>query len=118
MKLANVPATVALCALATALAAVGPATAAPSSDSSIQVVSESVRSSDLDLNTSAGADRLALRIQLAANRVCGQIYMRGSDDLAPCHKAAIARAVSGLDAPLVKSALGLSPRSDTDLAAR
>ena len=102
--------------IATALAAVAPATAAPPSDPRIQVVSETVRYTDLDLNTTAGARRLAFRIQMAANRVCGQIYLRGSDDLPPCHRAAIVRAVAGLDAPLVKDALGLS--APTDLARR
>jgi UrcA family protein len=96
---------------ATALAGVGPTLAAPSA-SQVQVVSEVVRYADLDPNTEAGARRLALRIRLAADRVCSQIYMQGSDDLAPCHKAAIDGAVAELDAPLVKAALGVSPRSD------
>jgi UrcA family protein len=95
---------------AAALAGVSPTLAAPS-DSQVQVVSEVVRYADLDPNTDAGARRLALRIRLAANRVCSQIYMPGSDDLSPCHQAAIDRAVTGLDAPLVKDALGLSAPS-------
>ena len=99
--------------IATALAMVGPVAAAAPSDPPAHQISQVVHYADLDLNTVAGAKRLAFRIRVAANELCGQIYLRGSDDLAPCHKAVIARAVSGLDAPLVIEALGLAPtRSD------
>jgi UrcA family protein len=73
----------------------------------------SVSYSDLDLSTARGAKTLAARITNAAIQVC-----EDTNDVLPhnlgegntvCRRAAVARAVAGLHAPLVNEALGISP---------
>jgi len=68
---------------------------------------------DLDLSTGKGAETLATRITNAAAQVCEE-----NDDSLPhnpgegntaCRRAAVARAVANLHAPLVNEALGISP---------
>ncbi len=71
-------------------------------------VSQTVSLSDLDLHSREGAKEAAFRIETAANVVCGgdDPVMHWSDDLMPCRKAAIDRAVANLNEPLVLAALG------------
>jgi UrcA family protein len=96
--------------IAAAAVTVGSAKAAPQSAPPVQIVSDTVTYSDLDLNTAAGAQRMAFRLRVAANRVCGgdDPLVHSGNQLVPCRKAAIARAIAGLDAPLVKEALGIA----------
>jgi UrcA family protein len=67
-----------------------------------------IKATDADLRTAAGAQALALHLRLAANKVCGgddQLARRDAD-FANCRRAAIARAVGRLDAPMLAAALG------------
>jgi|SRR5580698_2306657 UrcA family protein len=67
-----------------------------------------INASDADLNTAAGARVLAVHLRLAANKVCGgdNPLARRDADFPSCRRAAIARAVGRLDAPLLAEALG------------
>src|SRR5258708_40194440 len=62
-----------------------------------------------ELNTAAGARNLALRIRVAANRLCGgdDPAPRTASTIADCRRATEARAAAGLDAPLLNHALRL-----------
>lgn len=106
-----------IAALAISAAFAAPALARPALATESDSVS--VRYSAPELNTTAGARHLALRIRVAANRLCG-----GEDPIArafsattDCRRAAEARAAAELGAPLVNHALGLSGQA-ADLANR
>ena len=76
----------------------------------VRVASEVVPYTDLDLNSGAGAQRMARRVEQAADRVCGGSLLRqGSPRLAQCRRQAIGGAMASLDAPLVRQALNVSP---------
>jgi UrcA family protein len=72
--------------------------------------SRTVRLSDLDLTSVAGAKRLANRIKATARDVCegDSALARTTPDFHQCVEDTIARAAAKLDAPLVNAALGLS----------
>jgi UrcA family protein len=103
-----------LCAAAafSASAVAAPArSGAPTADE--QVV---VKYSPADLHTAKGAHSLALRIRIAAAKVCGSetiFAYPNNDGFIRCRETAIDNAVKGLDAPLVAQALG---RQQTTLA--
>ena len=65
--------------------------------------STAVHYADLNLNQPAGVAALYHRITLAANRVCGQRTLTGSNyplpDYARCYNKAIASAVARVDHP-------------------
>ena len=93
------------------------ATAQPPATPKLDAVT--VRYSAPELSTATGARNLALRIRVAANRLCG-----GEDPIArafsattDCRRTAEARAAAELGAPLVSHALGL-PADQADLASR
>jgi UrcA family protein len=67
-----------------------------------------IKATDADLHTPAGAQSLAFHIRLAANKVCGgdNALARQDADFQSCRRAAIARAVGRLDAPMLAAALG------------
>jgi UrcA family protein len=98
-------------ALAGALAVGTPAVAAPWDFFSQEQVVAVVKVDDPDLRTVEGAKQLAHRIRLAAAHVCGVDgpVFRDSDPQIACRHHAIARAVRGLNAPLLNEALGLTP---------
>ena len=70
-----------------------------------------IRATDADLRTAAGVPSLAFHIRLAANKVCGgdDPLARQDADFPSCRRAAIARAIGGLDAPMLAAALGQKP---------
>jgi len=72
------------------------------------VVTESVRTDDLDLNTAAGAQQMFQRIKGAAGSACYQTHSptlpRVSHEVARCNHATIARAIRDLSAPMVTAA--------------
>jgi UrcA family protein len=74
-------------------------------------VHQVVRFGDLDLATGAGAQRLAFRIRVAAQSVCGgdNTNIRFSTGFEDCVRTSIAQAAAGLHNSMVTSALGLSP---------
>jgi UrcA family protein len=78
-----------------------------------------VRYAAAELNTAAGASNLALRIRVAANRLCGgdNPVTRTASTIADCRRATEARAAAGLGAPLLDRALGL-PAETGGLASR
>jgi UrcA family protein len=102
--------TASLLTVAVAIAAVStPALATPlcvwANDERVSVI---VHYQDAELQTPAGAAKLASRVRSAAFKVCG-----GSDPLifmgagfGRCQRTAIDRAVATLNAPLVADALG------------
>jgi UrcA family protein len=61
-----------------------------------------------DIHTAGGARSLALRVRVAAAKVCGgdDPTVRTSDQFPRCREAAIDRAIAGLNAPLLAAALG------------
>ena len=67
-----------------------------------------IRYSDADIHSADGARRLALRIRVAADRVCGggEVVAYSADSLKECRRGAIDRALSSLQAPMVAEALG------------
>jgi UrcA family protein len=71
-----------------------------------------VKATDADLHTAAGAKALAFHIRLAADRVCvgDNPLARQGADFQSCREAAIARAIRGLDAPMLAAALGQAPQ--------
>src|SRR5258705_7265663 len=77
------------------------------------ILTESVRTDDLDLNTAAGAGQMFRRIKGAAESACQQ----PSSGLFPwvpyetwrCRREAIARAVEHLNAPLVTATYAREP---------
>jgi UrcA family protein len=73
-------------------------------------VHQVVRFGDLDLATDAGAQRLAFRIHVAAQAVCGgdNDLIRFSTGFEGCVRTAIARAAAGLNNSMVTAALGLT----------
>ena len=94
-------------AFAAAVAAGAAATASPV-DPAVRTFTETVSYPVSDLNTAAGAQRLASSIRAAAGRVCGaeDVLAPDAQQLAACRDRAIARAVSSVDAPGLKEALG------------
>jgi UrcA family protein len=67
-----------------------------------------IRYNDADIHSADGARRLALRIRVAADRVCGggEVVAYSADSLKECRRGAIDRALSSLQAPMVAEALG------------
>ena len=67
-----------------------------------------IKATHADLNTAAGVQALAVHLRLAANKVCGgdNTLARQDADFPSCRRAAIARAVGRLDAPMLAAALG------------
>src|SRR5580658_2604547 len=61
-----------------------------------------------DLQTVRGAKALALRLRIAAADVCGGEFalVRTGNQFARCREAAIDRAITTLNAPLLADALG------------
>ncbi len=98
-------------ALATTASAQPPAAPAPDA--------VTVRYAAAELNTAAGAKNLALRIRVAANRLCGgdDSVARSASTIADCRRATEARAAAGLSAPLVSHALGFAAQ-EAGLASR
>jgi len=98
-------------ALATTAVAQPPVVSAPDS--------LTVRYAAPELNTAAGARNLALRIRVAANRLCGgdDPITRTASTIADCRRATEARAAAGLRAPLLDHALGVAAQ-EADLANR
>jgi UrcA family protein len=87
---------------------------------SIETSTTVVRRSDLDLSRPAHAGLMAVRIQRAARRVCGERTMtRELMDRAAfnaCFRATVTSAVAGLDAPLVTARF--APSEPTRVATR
>jgi UrcA family protein len=106
----------ALIALAT-FSTAGAALAQPPAAGAPDAVS--VRYAAHDLADPAGARNIALRIRVAANRLCGgeDPVARSAFDIAACRQATEAHAAAALAAPLVSHALGLQDRA-SDLANR
>jgi UrcA family protein len=105
-------------ALAGALALATPAAAWPvdvSGDN--QDARETVRYTNAERHTERGARTIALRIRVAADRVCGGAdpIVRTGDGFQTCKKTAIDRALEDLDAPLVTQAMGRPPSGPTDV---
>jgi UrcA family protein len=96
-------------ASALALATIGGAVhAQPSADSwRWTPVSQTVRYGDLNLATSEGARRMAFRIRVAAQSVCGGDYsvVRTGTGFDECVSSTVEQAAMKLDAPLVTEAL-------------
>jgi UrcA family protein len=105
-------------AVAAALAATGPAFAAPVSVwSEDEQVYAKVTYADSELRSAKGAADVARRIRSAARRVCGgedSVLLAMSRRFQTCQRDVIDRAVRRLDAPLVAEALGRG----TNLAGR
>jgi len=98
----------------------GLAAGAPANAASVYMYGESGRNmvtlkyTDSDIHTVSGAKALALRVRVAAARVCGGDdlpIVRTGDQFMWCRDAAINRAIASLDAPLLVEALGRSPRT-------
>jgi UrcA family protein len=98
-------------ALATTAIAQPPAAGGPDS--------LTVRYAAAELTTAAGAGHLALRIRVAANRLCGgdDPVTRTASIIADCRRATEVRAAAALGAPLLDHALGL-PAQSGGLASR
>jgi UrcA family protein len=65
-----------------------------------------------DLRSPSGAKEAALRVRVAADKVCGgdrDPVLRSGDGFGRCREAAIDRAIGSVDAPLLAEALGRSP---------
>jgi UrcA family protein len=71
-----------------------------------------IRASAADLGSPSGAKALAERVRIAAGKVCGadDALARGGADFPACRQAAIDRALTGVDAPLLAAALGRPER--------
>jgi UrcA family protein len=91
--------------------------AAQNPSRSDDVVSRTLKYSEADLHSAAGAQRLAARITYAADYVCGgdSLLLRFTPSFKRCRRAAAQRAAARLNAPLVAEALGIR---STDVAAR
>ena len=78
-----------------------------------QLVSASVRTDDLNPATSAGAQRLAFRIRIAAQSVCGGELrnVRTGAGFDACVRDTLAATASKLNDPMVSAALGVSATS-------
>jgi UrcA family protein len=78
-----------------------------------------VRYAPHDLSAPAGARDIALRIRLAANRLCGgeDPVARSATDIATCRQTTETQAAAALAAPMVTQALGL-PVATSGLATR
>jgi UrcA family protein len=83
------------------------------------VVRETVKFGDLDVATSAGVKRLAFRIRLAADDVCGGVspLAQTGVDFQACVDRSVDRAATRLGMPMVADATGRSP-ANRQLAAR
>jgi UrcA family protein len=87
---------------------------APSNASSPAMAGDEQRSviklkyAEADLQTAMGAKALAFRLRIAAADVCGGELplVRTGDQFARCREAAIDRAITTLNAPLLADALG------------
>lgn len=66
---------------------------------------------EADLYSAQGANALAVRIRLAADRACrGEaLLVSHAGDLAGCRERTVARVIKDLDAPLLAAALEVSP---------
>jgi len=102
-----IPACVAFC---TALALGSTVVAQTSTSPNDEQVSIKLTYSNADIHTVGGAKRFALRMRVAAATVCGgdDPALRMDVHYADCQQAAIRRATSSLNAPLLADALGLS----------
>jgi UrcA family protein len=109
-------ATVALCAAALAAPALAQS---PAGDSDTTTVSTVVKYRVPELTTARGAKAVALRIEHAANSVCGgdSIIDRQAVTFDACRDDAIDGALETLNAPMVSAALGRLP-APRSLAAR
>jgi UrcA family protein len=74
------------------------------------LTSRTIRYTEAELQTPDGAKALAFRIRQAAMDVCGgeSLVLRTRASFYRCTNAAAERAAAGLNAPLVREALGLS----------
>jgi UrcA family protein len=98
-------------ALSAAFAACGASSAAVGSGGDDAARAIKVRYPQADLRTPGGAEALAARIELAADRAClNEGYSPGLG-LDVCRKWAVADTVRNLDAPLLAKALGLPTRT-------
>jgi UrcA family protein len=86
--------------------------AEPAADGRADVNHRTVRITDRDLSSAAGARRLALRIKVAAIDVCGgdNAMVRASPAFHDCVRGAVARAEANLGAAPVTAALGPTPQ--------
>ena len=84
----------------------GAAYARPS-DSTVEVVSQTVHFADLDISTRKGAKNLAERIHAAAGSVCEDTVSRYAVNYRGCVQETDARAVDRVGSPLVARSLGL-----------
>jgi UrcA family protein len=72
---------------------------------------QTVRFGDLDTSTGDGAQRLAFRIRLSAQALCGGANptVRNGMGFDACVKSAVEQSAKRLNQPMVTAALGLSP---------
>jgi UrcA family protein len=87
-------------AVAAATILAGTAHAQPSVGEAVRI-----KVTDADLYTPSGAQKLAVRIRMAASTVCGRDLPVAFDQ---CRHVAMQHAIAGVDAPLLAEALGLS----------
>jgi UrcA family protein len=86
-------------AIAAIVAAAGAVHAQPSVGEAVRI-----KVTDADLYTPSGAQKLAVRIRVAASTVCGRDLPVAYDQ---CRHVAMQHAIAGVDAPLLAQALGL-----------
>jgi UrcA family protein len=82
-------------------------------DDGVQVVAPKVHFADLDIATDSGAQRLAFRIRVVAQGLCGGdllIERRGAD-FPVCVRRSTVRAAADLGSSKVAVALGVSPEA-------
>jgi len=94
-------------AIAVGLSVLTGAAYARPSDSTVEVVSQTIHFADLDISTPKGAKGLAARIQTAAASVCDDTVTRYDINYRACIQQTGARAADRLGSPLVAQSLGL-----------